>query len=74
MPIAKISGQGLAAIAFSVALLWGCVIGERIERRDALLERQQVLHELQRLQHRWQPLPVSVPSPLLLKRLQVTAG
>ena len=30
MPIAKISGPGLAAIAASVAALWGCLAAERI--------------------------------------------
>ena len=30
MAIAKITGQGLAAIACSVALLWACFVGERL--------------------------------------------
>ena len=52
MPIAKITGQGLAAIGFSVALLWGCVIGERLQRRDALRQRERVLREVRLLRHR----------------------
>ena len=52
MPIAKITGQGLAAIGFSVALLWGCVIGERLQRREAFRERERVLREVRLLRHR----------------------
>ncbi|HLH17299.1 MAG TPA: hypothetical protein VKX45_08765 [Bryobacteraceae bacterium] len=74
MPIAKITGQGLAAIAFSVALLWGCLIGERIERRSAQQDFEQVLRRQQILQQRWRPLPVSTPSPLIPFHPRVTAG
>jgi len=30
IPVAKITGQGLTSIAILVALLWTCVIGERV--------------------------------------------
>jgi hypothetical protein len=73
MPIAKITGQGLAAIGLSVALLWGCVLGERAMVRRALTERAQVLRDLERLQHR-RSEPVSLPSPHAPHRLRVTAG
>lgn len=74
MPIAKISGQGLAAIAVAVALLWGCAIGERAMVRHALTERAQVLREMERLQRRQRSEPVSLPSPRTPHRLRVTAG
>jgi hypothetical protein len=74
MPIAKITRQGLTAIAVSVAFLWGCLIGERIERHNALSERDRVLREQQMLERRWRPLPVSAPSPLVPGHLRVTAG
>ncbi len=60
MPIARITGQGLVAIAFSVAFLWGCLIGERIQTRKAYTERTQVMRDLRRLRR---DLPVSDPRP-----------
>jgi hypothetical protein len=78
VPIAKITGQGLAAIALSVALLWGCLISERVMVRRASAERALVMRDLQRMQrthlrlhHRSEPVsaPVRFPRPL-----HVTAG
>jgi hypothetical protein len=78
MPIAKITGQGLAAIALSVALLWSCLIGERVMVRRASAERALVMRDLQRMQRthlqlhrRSEPVssPVHIPRPL-----HVTAG
>jgi hypothetical protein len=77
MPIAKITRQGLAAIALSVALLWGCIIVEHLQQRDAFVERARVMRELQLLQRPAPktPLqtPVSVPS-LVPLRPHVSAG
>jgi len=64
MPIAKITGQGLAAIALSVALLWGCLIGERVMMRQAVLERARVMQQVFRGQRRRHTEPVAAPSPL----------
>jgi hypothetical protein len=66
MPVARITGPGLAAIALSVALLWGCVIGQRVMMRQALLERARVMRQLVYPQHRTQP--VSVPAPFMHQR------
>jgi hypothetical protein len=74
MPIAKITGPGLAAIGVAVALLWSCVLGERALVRQALTERAQILREMERLQHRQRPEPVSLPSPRSPHRVRVTAG
>ena len=74
MPIAKITGPGLAAIACSVALLWGCIIGENVQRRDAFHERERVVREVKLLQRRLRSVPVSAPSPLLPHRPHVAAG
>ena len=74
MPIAKITGQGLAAIGFSVALLWGCVIGERAMVRQACSERARVLRDIERWQRRHQREPVSVPIPRAPRPIRVTAG
>ncbi len=68
MPIAKITGQGLAALACSVALLWGCLIADGVLERRAAAERAQVLHELQRLRNTRPdpaPVPASLPVPMV---------
>ena len=57
MPIAKITGQGLSAIALSVALLWACLIGERGLVRQADVKRAQALEEIRRLRRQAEPQP-----------------
>jgi hypothetical protein len=47
MPIARITSQGLAAIAVLVAVLWGCILAENSINRSASLLRLASLHELQ---------------------------
>jgi len=74
MPIIKITGQGLSAIALSVALLWGCLIGERVAARRAFSERANVLRDISRIRHRQQTRPVSAPAPFLPHRSRVAAG
>jgi hypothetical protein len=73
MPIAKITGQGLAAIACSVGLLWTCVIAQRVSERNAATERVRVIREVRQLQQQ-RTVPVSVPNPLVRRRPHVTAG
>jgi hypothetical protein len=63
MPMAKITGQGLFAIALSVALLWGCLIGERIMLRHAASRRVRVLHQIERLRRAPHPMPAAAPLP-----------
>jgi hypothetical protein len=74
MPIIKITRQGLSAIALSVALLWGCVIGERVAARQAFSERAKVLRDISRMQRRLRTQPASVPAPFLPHRSRVAAG
>ena len=74
MPIVKITGQGLSAIALSVALLWGCVIGERLTARRAFLERAKVLRDISRMRRRQPTQPVSAPAPFIPHRARATAG
>jgi hypothetical protein len=74
MPIAKITRQGVAAIALAVALLWGFLLVEHFELRQALDQRARVLRELRELQRRGGPVPVSAPSPLLPHRFHITDG
>jgi hypothetical protein len=63
MPVAKITGQGLSAIALSVALLWTCLIGERYVARQAEVKRAHALEEIRRLRRHVEPQPVSTPAP-----------
>ena len=74
MPIVKITGQGMSAIALSVALLWGCLIGERLAARRAFSERAKVLRDISRLRRRERTQPVSAPSPFLSHRPRVASG
>ena len=68
MPIARITGPGLAAIACSVALLWGSFLAERLLVRQAAEERILVMREVRSSQHlrRSEPVntPVSAPRPI----------
>ena len=72
MPIARITGQGLAAIACGVVLLWICALGEDALARQAYAERVRVMREIERMQRR--TLPVSVPSPWAKRVPEATAG
>jgi hypothetical protein len=74
MPIAKITGQGLAAIALSVALLWGFFVSERITVRHARNEQVRVMRELQELQRFHRAEPVSTPTPRIPRPERVTVG
>ena len=67
MPIVSITGQGLAAIALSVALLWASLLGERIVVRRAVAERTQLMLVIRQMQHGRngrQPERVSTPVPI----------
>ena len=61
MPVAKITGQGLLAIALSVALLWGCLIGERVLLHRASEQRIQIFHQIEYLQRVIHPMPSNSP-------------
>jgi hypothetical protein len=74
MPIAKITGQGLVAIACSVGLLWTSVIVERVAQRNALTERVRVIREVRQLQQQQHPVPVSTPSVFSPRHSHITAG
>ncbi|MBS1857848.1 MAG: hypothetical protein JST11_20940 [Acidobacteria bacterium] len=74
MPIAKITGQGLAAIALSVALLWGCLITEQVMLNHSYVRRAQVMRELRQLQLLNRTQPASTPAPAPSHRLDTTVG
>ena len=72
MPVVKITGQGLSAIALSVALLWACWAKEQAVMRHDRADRARVLRDLRRMQNR--ALPVSVPGPDGPAAPRLTAG
>jgi hypothetical protein len=49
-------------------------MGERAMARRAFTERAQVLREMERMQRRRLPEPVSLPSPRTPHRVRATAG
>ena len=61
MPIAKITGQGLLAVACSVALLWGSLAAERAMMRRAYAERAEVMRGIELRQRRRAPQRVQGP-------------
>ncbi|MCC6858135.1 MAG: hypothetical protein IT158_06235 [Bryobacterales bacterium] len=64
MALAGITRQGLAAIAFLVAVLWGCVLMERSTIRDAKIQTYRALREVQYLKMHRTTRPASTPAPL----------
>ena len=61
MTLAKITTPGLTAMGLSVALLWSCLIGERILARQAAQGQAQVLREMNLLRQRQRAVPASIP-------------
>jgi len=63
MALAKITGQGLTAMAFLVALLWACLVGERLIVRNATQEAHRVLRENHNMQMHRHAQPVNTRKP-----------
>jgi hypothetical protein len=74
MPIARITGQGLAAMTLSVGLLWSCLIGERVIVRHATARQAQLMRELHQLQLNRRTVPVSTPAPDTTRPARATIG
>jgi len=74
MPIARITGPGLAAIAVSVGLLWTCLVSERLTINNAVARRVQVMRELRQLQLQNHTEPISIPMPRRHFPSRVTVG
>ena len=63
MTVAKITTPGLAAMGICVAMLWSCLIGERVLTQRAAREQARILHEIHLLRQRQSEQPVDVPLP-----------
>ena len=62
MPLAKITGPGLLAIACAVSLLWACLVGERTMMRRAWAERAAVMKGIELQQDKRRTRPAGVRS------------
>ena len=63
MPIARITSQGLIAIALLVAALWGCILAENSITRSARLTGAQSLVQLRSLRDGIRKVSTPVPNP-----------
>jgi hypothetical protein len=72
--IAKISGQGLMSIALLVALLWACVIGERIVAVRASTGAAETLRAMRALRTRNRREPAAVPARPCARRPRPKLG
>ncbi|MGC9950001.1 MAG: hypothetical protein ABSF64_26845 [Bryobacteraceae bacterium] len=74
MPVAKITGQGLTSIAILVALLWTCVIGERVMLGRANDDALRVMHGMRELRLKNRREPAASPARPGHRRLRVEVG
>ena len=61
MPLMKITGQGLWAIAALTAILWGCLIVERLTIANARVEGERALEQIRVLQLK-KAIPAASPA------------
>lgn len=72
--VAKITGQGLSSIAILVALLWGCLIAERVIVYQANAEVFRTVRANHDLQLRRRVQPASSPIPKIPRRARAVEG
>jgi hypothetical protein len=63
MALAKITREGLVTIAVLVAILWGCILGERVLSRHATLETYRALRQIRYLKFKRHVEPAAQPVP-----------
>lgn len=74
MPIAKITGQGLVAIALAVTVLWACFVGEQLILKRSHARQAQVIRNLRQMQLLHRTVPASSPVPDRTPRSSTTVG
>ena len=72
--VARITGQGLSSIAILVALLWTCVIGERVLLARANADAAQVVRAMRELQSKTRREPAAAPVRPPHRRPHTEAG
>ena len=65
MAVAKITREGLVTIAVLVAILWGCILTERVLSRNTSIETYRVLRQIRYLKFKLHVEPASNPGPPL---------
>lgn len=63
MALAKITREGLVTIAVLVAILWGCILSERVLTRHTTLETYRALRQIRYLKFRRHIEPAAQPGP-----------
>jgi len=61
MPLTKITGQGLCAIAALVGILWGCLLVDRLTVARARADAYQALSQIRALQVKKRIAPAATP-------------
>ena len=61
MALAKITRPGLVSIAILVAILWGCILGERQLLRHSKMETYRALRDIRYLKLKRRVEPTSQP-------------
>lgn len=74
MALAKITGEGLTAIAILVVLLWSCAVGERVIVNRANAETTEALRAMRSLQLKNRRLPAATPARPALRRMHPELG
>lgn len=74
MRIAGITRQGLAAMTVAVALLWSCLVAERVMLRHARRELTQSMQEIRRLRQTSSPVNAPLPGRRHTHARTVVAG
>jgi hypothetical protein len=72
--VAKITGQGLTSIAILVALLWTCLVGERVILGRANADASQVIRAMRELQLKSRQQPAASPARMPRRRPRTEAG
>ncbi len=75
MPLVGITNRGLTTLAILVALLWGCLVAERVTAVRANREASQVIEQLRRLRMKRfvEPAPQIPARPWMRPHPLVTA-
>lgn len=61
MELAKITRQGLVTIGLLVAILWGCILTERVLSRNTSIETYRALRQIRYLKFKLHIEPASHP-------------
>ena len=61
MPVMKITGQGLCLIAAVTAILWGCIVAEKLTVAHAQSSGRRALEEIRALELKKRVVPAVSP-------------